>query len=156
MRWDDGSIVGFARRANFAGGQLDTAIAVALATSGGDDAYEYTPIFGPRHHWVGMWGIDVLAYPQFDASLMRNPVYCAEAAYYLTRLNNQGWVWSQAFTSGAYKRYAAEAVAAETAPSPAQYGFALGGDDLDSSGLAGLAASGHESVSNLSRVVGGL
>lgn len=153
MRWDDPSIAGFAYRAGFRSGDQATAVAIALATSGGDDAYEYSPLFGPRHHWVGLWGVDILEFPQFDASLMRNPVYCAEAAYFIWAATGTSWAWSQAFTSGAYKRYAAEGAFATSLPSATQYGFAVAGDDLDSRGLSGLASTGHSAVSALESVV---
>ena len=156
MKWDDPSVAGFARQAGWQGGDVALATAVALATSAGDDAYEYAAPFHLPGLFVGLWGVDVETFPEFDASLMRNPVYNAEAAHSIWLRLGRSWGWNAAYNSGFYRRFAAEAALATTQTSPAQYGFALGGDDLDSSGLAGLASSGHTSVNGLATVVRGL
>lgn len=156
MRWDDPSLAGFAQRAGWEGGDVNVAVAVILATSGGDDAYGYQPPYTPGHTYVGLFGIDTGAYPQFDGSLMRNPIYNAEAAFTLWTQAGKSFKWNQAFTSGAYKHFAAEAGLATQVGSPVQYGFALGGDDLDSAGLARQAWAGNTAVGNLATVVRGL
>jgi Lysozyme like domain len=156
MRWDDPSIAGFARQAGWAGGDVALATAIALAASGGDDAYEDAPLWGAGQHYVGLWGVDITANPQYDASLMRNPVYSAEAAHTLWLASGRRWDWSPVYRSGAYRHFAAEAAFATTQASPSQSGFALGGDDLDPSGLAHLADDGHTAINGLSTVVKGL
>lgn len=156
MYWDDPSIAGFASRAGWAGGDLALAVAIALATSSNDDAYDYRPPFGLPGHFVGLWGVDVDTFTNYDASLMRNPVYNAQAAHDLWAYFGKAWGLFPAYNSGAYRRKAFEAAVAVTQPSPTQYGFGLAGDDLDARGLASMASQGRSSVANLATVVGRL
>ena len=156
MRWDDPSLAGFARQAGWQGGDVNLAVAIILAASGGDDVYDYQVPFAGASHYVGLFGIDVVASPEFDISLMRNPVYNAQAAYTLWLRAGRSFEWSDAFVTGRYRTKSAEAALSTQTTSPTQYGFGLAGEDVDASGLARKAWNGAASVNNLATVVRGL
>jgi Lysozyme like domain len=83
-----------------------TAAAIAMAESGGNPlAQNINP---PRERSFGLWQINVLAHRQYDASLLGDPLYNAQAALALSK---RGTDWSHwgAYTDGSYRQHMGDA-----------------------------------------------
>jgi hypothetical protein len=97
------------------------AAAVAMAESGGDpaivadtrslsDAEIHTRFNVPaairvsKELSVGLWQINTLAHPTYDAASLKDPDYNANAAFVIS---NRGTNWGpwRGYTSGAYRKY---------------------------------------------------
>lgn len=78
----------YAYNAGFSGDDLVTAVAIALAESGGDPNAE-----GDNGTSYGLWQIHFTVHPEFDASQLKDPAYNASAAYslYLRRHGFNDW-----------------------------------------------------------------
>src|SRR6266852_1569902 len=76
------NIAQYARNAGFSGPDLVTAVAIALAESGGDpEAFgdrELAPDKGPS---VGLWQIDVDTHPEYENVNLTDPQVNANAAF---------------------------------------------------------------------------
>lgn len=97
-----------ARGVGFPEESLDTAAAVAMAESRGNplasnvvsqaqaDAYNASHPTGPRHgpesSW-GLWQVNTLAHPEYDATRLQDPDYNARAAFVISQggLNWRAW-----------------------------------------------------------------
>lgn len=81
-------IARYASNAGFAGDDLVTAIAIALAESGGDPSIE-----GDGGTSYGLWQIHWTVHPEFDRNKLKDPQYNANAAYalYFRRGNFKDW-----------------------------------------------------------------
>lgn len=103
----------FARNAGFTGANLETAIAVALAESGGNpQAYNPETAAGtsPGEGSYGLWQVYLQAHPEFDGLNLYDPQTNANAAYSV--FSASGWgAWST-FNSGAYQAHLGAARAA--------------------------------------------
>ena len=108
MRWDALEITRFARGAGFARDDVVTATALALATSGGIDHYEFAPGSPGVGRYVGLWGIDTDAWPVFADTDLFVPQHAATAAHALFELVG-GWEWSPTFMAGAHRAHLAAA-----------------------------------------------
>ena len=112
-----------------------TAVAVALAESGGNpQARALTPWEDSR----GLWQINTLAHPQYDAQALYDPLYNAQAAYALWQA--QGWQPWTAYTSGAYRRFLGQ---------DAEVGGGLAGASVASSPAATQASATPATLSSL-------
>lgn len=120
MRWVPAVVAGFAADAGWRGGDLVTAVAVALATSDGDDAYRDVQWPGPSVDRRGLFGIDVtVSFPDYVDRLY-DPRENAQRAYVLWRHHGGTFDWSPVYVAGSYVRRLTEAQGAAAAPSRSQ------------------------------------
>jgi Lysozyme like domain len=98
----------FAYKAGFRDVSLATAIAVAMAESGGNTTKRGK--YGER----GLWQINTRpnANPQYASWNLEDPATNARAAYEIWSKN--GWQPWSTFTSGAYEKYQVDAVSAQS------------------------------------------
>jgi len=84
------------------------AAAVAMAESGGDpDARHIVTSPGPGalpERSFGLWQVNVLAWPMFDAIRLAEPEYNARAALLISQ-SPRGWSNWSTYTSGDYRRF---------------------------------------------------
>lgn len=81
------------------------AAAVAEAESRGDPSASCINCFpGVSERSFGLWQINTLAHPQFDESLLLQPLYNAQAAYAVSSGGTNWKPWST-FTQGLYKKW---------------------------------------------------
>lgn len=107
MRLTDIQIAQVAAAAGFGGDSLITAVAVALAESGGDAGN----ITGDGGTSFGLWQIHWTVHRQFVPAQLTDPNYNAQAAF---EVSNGGTYWHPwtTFNTGAYRKYMARAQAA--------------------------------------------
>lgn len=80
-----------------------TAVAVALAESGGDaNAWCYN-CAGVAEDSRGLWQINYAVHTQFDGQRLFEPAYNANAAYEVWQV--QGWQAWSTYTSGRYRQF---------------------------------------------------
>lgn len=91
MRWTPEVVAGFARRAGFTGDNLVIATAIALATSGGDDAWQWRPNDGSAIDMRGLFGIDVARYPRVKERALFNAQVNADTANALWQESAYRW-----------------------------------------------------------------
>lgn len=116
MKWGAPTIAEFGRYAGFAGAELHTATAIALAASGGVDHYELAAGTPGCGHWVGLYGVNVDEWPDYTADELREAQRAADVAYELTRRVG-GFGWSSHWRAGADRRWLTYAgTAASVAP----------------------------------------
>ena len=112
-------IAGLASLAGFSGQDLSTAVAVALAESGGDpSAYNPEKAAGATegHGSFGLWQIYLTAHPEYQGVNLTDPQTNANAAYATyAQAGNSFRPWST-FKSGAYLAYMDQVTATLTAP----------------------------------------
>jgi hypothetical protein len=100
MRWSAYGVAGFARAAGFVGMDLVDAVALALATSHGDDAYHHVSEPGPTVDERGLWGIDVVQYPGLAQRDLFDPAVNAGAAMMLAHTAEGPFNWSPVWRAG--------------------------------------------------------
>jgi len=93
------AVLALATRAGFADPKL--AAAIAMAESGGVPGAR---VRSSREDSVGLWQINLLAHPSYDAEQMKDPEQNALAALDISRGGTDWRPWS-AFKNGAYKRW---------------------------------------------------
>lgn len=96
----DTHIADICRRAGFFGEHLVTAIACALAASGGKPNYDHRIDPGPVAHYKGLWGLDVIDWPEHAITALDDPHTAAAVAHELVD-DTGGWGWCPAWRSGA-------------------------------------------------------
>lgn len=112
-------IAGYAANAGFAGDDLPTAVAIALAESGGDSQNQT----GDGGTSWGLWQIHWTVHPEFDKSQLLDPQYNANAAYALySRAGGAFTDWS-AYNNGKFAGFlpAAQVASAPLRTDLAQY-----------------------------------
>jgi hypothetical protein len=129
MALSDLDIAKAAVAAGFRGTSVATAVAVALAESGGDPTQRNTNTDGSIDR--GLWQINNKAHPDVTDAEADNPATAAKAAYKISQ-GGRSWRPWVAYTNGSYKRYANRAAKAGAAA------LALNPRDL----LAGLPVVG--------------
>lgn len=87
----DVQVADVARKAGFVGPQLVTSIATALAASGAIPSYDHAIWPGPVAHYKGLWGLDVVEWPDYAGRELTNPYTAARAAYELTQRGDFSW-----------------------------------------------------------------
>lgn len=103
--WAPAAIVGFARQAGWEGAEVVTAVAVAMAASGGaDHALETYPHGTPRQT-RGLWAVDVDQVADDVAATLYDPRANARAAYGFWEANGRSWDWSPVYRSGGWRTY---------------------------------------------------
>lgn len=110
----DMNIAQYAMLAGFSGNDLVTAVAIALAESGGNpNAYNPETAAGTpvNQGSYGLWQIYLKAHPEYAGSNLYDPQMNADAAYQVyVNAGNSFSPWST-FKSGAYQAYLAMAQA---------------------------------------------
>lgn len=101
MRWEPYEVARFAAGAGFQGDEQRTAVAVAVATSGGIASYDFTAGAPGAGHWIGLWGIDVDRWPDYATRDLHVPQEAATAAWELCR-DHGGWSWSGEWRAGTH------------------------------------------------------
>lgn len=156
-------LLGLAANAGFSGSDLQTAVAIALAESGGDpSAYNPERAAGAveGHGSFGLWQIYLNAHPEFAGLNLIDPQTNAGAAYSVyASAGNSFRPWST-FKNGAYltnmdavgQVLAAMATSQDSAAPSADAGVTDGGGDPGIAGGAG--PNGGELLAMF--VVGGL
>ena len=100
MNWTVARVAGFAADAGFRGDALVEAVAVAWATSGGNDQWSYRQDPGPQTDQRGLWGIDVVKYPRDAALDLLRPQVAAQAAFTEYVMADGSWEWSATWRAG--------------------------------------------------------
>lgn len=135
-------IADLCRRVGFGRPALYTAIATALATSGGNQAYEHAIYPGPVALYKGLWGVDLCEHGEYVGENLADPQRATEAAYDLTQ-EHGGFGWCPAYRSGAYVHHLDRAMTASSMiPKPAPQHTAIAVYDRRDELAAGLAANG--------------
>lgn len=107
----------WAGTAGFVGTPLAEAVAVALAATGGEDAYHWH-VGGPGSpDYRGLWAIDVGTIHQFERVDMFDPRWCAWVARQLYDYAHHQWVWHPAWRNGRAAALMARATEAAANPS---------------------------------------
>jgi len=101
-------IAGYAGNAGFSGPDLQVAVAVALAESGGDPGAVGDTNITPGGS-IGLWQINLKAHPEYTAAQLTDPQANANAAYSVYRsAGNQFTPWST-YTGGQYADFIVQA-----------------------------------------------
>jgi hypothetical protein len=109
----------FAREGGFTKAELPEAVAIALAASGGDDAWRWLDIragFEER----GLWALDRWAFEELADADLWSPTVSAAAAKGLYDAHGGSWGWHRASGSAHVERWRAVALEASRRPSPYQ------------------------------------
>lgn len=99
----------YAQQAGFRGNALTTAIAIAMAESGGNTTATNHNTNGTTDY--GLWQINSVHSQYSPALLLNNPLYNAQAAYTLSS-NGSNWQPWTTYNTGAYRQYLPQAQAA--------------------------------------------
>lgn len=94
MLWQPARLAQFAYDAGLRGDDLATATALALRISGGDDAYVWRVDPGPLIDQRGLWGIDVVRFPQYAADDLTRPSVASRVMAALYGSSSPRWSWS--------------------------------------------------------------
>jgi Lysozyme like domain len=128
MNLSPAQIAQYAANAGFAGDDLVTAVAIALAESNGGNpnAYNSEPQDVPGNYGrasagdglgsYGLWQIYLAAHPEFAGANLLDPQTNANAAYSIYAIAGGFRPWST-FTSGVYGMYETPAMLAQVQPS---------------------------------------
>lgn len=111
-------ITALAAAAGFAGPDLVTAVAIALAESGGNpQAYnpEVSAGAAAGQGSYGLWQIYLAAHPQYSAASLIQPDYNAAAAFQLYQQAGDSFQQWTTYRSGAYQAYVPSAEASAAA-----------------------------------------
>lgn len=104
MQLSASEIAQLARTAGFAGSDLVTAVAIALAESSGDPAIvgdlEIT-----RGGSIGLWQINLRWHPEYSKELLLNPEANAAAAYAIYANADHSFSPWSTYASGSYRRF---------------------------------------------------
>ena len=104
MQLSASEIAQLARTAGFAGSDLVTAVAIALAESSGDSAIvgdlEIT-----RGGSIGLWQINLYWHPEYSKELLLNPEANAAAAYAIYANADHSFSPWSTYASGSYRRF---------------------------------------------------
>jgi hypothetical protein len=99
MRWSPAAIAGFAYRAGFTGEDLIGAVALALATSDGDDTYRLTVPGDTRGPYLGLWGVPAEGVEVPVGEVLFDPDVNARAARLLWTTTDRTFEWSPVWRS---------------------------------------------------------
>lgn len=94
MIWSPRAVFGFVREARFPVEEWARAVALVLASSGGDDLYRDVAWPGPSVDRRGLFGIDVAADPSLGADDLFHPATNAKVAQALTAASDGTFGWS--------------------------------------------------------------
>jgi len=109
MMWQAPALCGFAESAGFVRADVPTAVAVALAASGGNDAYVAEPWGGSRTVSVGLWQIVCDRWDTDRLTLLLDPYSNARAALALFEDAGARWGWCDGYRSGRWSLFVDQA-----------------------------------------------
>lgn len=125
------AIAALARANDLAGPDVVTAIATALAASGGDAAYHHVVRPGPAADYRGLWGLDVVDWPEYAGADLFHPEVAARICAQLVR-NVGAWTWCPSYRAAAHRRHVEAATpAASMLPGPQRHDTDIIGDVLE-------------------------
>jgi hypothetical protein len=108
MKLSASDIAGYAQNAGFSGPDLQVAVAVALAESGGDPGAHGDLGITPGGS-VGLWQINLKYHPEFNGQDLTDPQTNANAAYSVYQAaGNTFEPWST-YKTGVYSSYIVQA-----------------------------------------------
>jgi lysozyme-like protein len=99
MRWTLAPVIGFAQSAGFRRAALIEAAAVAFATSQGEDTYHREVMPGPVEDEQGLWGIDLVRWPEYVQLNLYDPNVNARCARAIYLESGRTWDWSPVWGS---------------------------------------------------------
>lgn len=91
----------WARDAGFSGDELHRAVAVAMASSQGDDHHVSNPAYLPSLERRGLWALRAAECPDVHPDALWNPATAAKAAYGAWAGAGRTWRWHPVYLSGA-------------------------------------------------------
>lgn len=138
--WPASTVAHFAREAGFRDDELVEAIAVALASSGAQDAYVQDSFMPGVSRMVGLFGIDVVLFTDYTEQELFDPRESSRAAYELTLLQPRGFAWSAVYRAGAHREFMEQSRAAARNIDAAPRLSSTGGDTVGRSDLDGLVS----------------
>lgn len=115
MKWGARALTGIVRAAGFPADLEAEAVALALATSGGDDCYHYRPGMPGSGDLRGLWGVDVDRWPWCATHDLWTATGNAAAALDLTRAAGH-FGWSPVAHTGFHRQALEHAATARTYP----------------------------------------
>ena len=104
MQLSASEIAQLARTAGFAGSDLVTAVAIALAESSGDPAIVGDLVI-TRGGSIGLWQINLYWHPEYSKELLLNPEANAAAAYAIYANADHSFSPWSTYASGSYRRF---------------------------------------------------
>lgn len=104
IRLTDPQLADLARRNGLGGPDLITAVACAIASSDGDPAYHHAVLPGPVADYRGLWGVDVVQFPDLADRDLFHPETAAIAMASM-RAETKGFWWCPAYRSGRASHY---------------------------------------------------
>lgn len=128
MIWEPAAVYGFVRAARFRTEQWAPAVALALASSAGDDGYRDVPAIGRGVDRRGLFAIDVVAHPELADRDLFDPRTNCQCAHALTVAAGDSFDWSTVPVPAGVDPWAAVAKAAVRAGITSQ---TFGGRPLD-------------------------
>ncbi len=131
-------------RVGWRGDDAVVALALALATSGGNSSYGAETATEPALRRRGLWGIDLDRYPGVQKFDLADPMVTGVVAMQLWHATDRRWDWSQAWTGQGYVQYLGRARAAVAAPSKT----APIGDSPPANSAREAAATAHNLIIN--------
>lgn len=102
--WSANNVAHFARGAGFVDQTQVDAVALALATTRGDDAWHYVTGFGPSVDQRGLWALDVAKVPWIAGLDLFSPATAASALRRLYEANLATLAWHPSYESPAFLR----------------------------------------------------
>lgn len=150
MRWDAAPLAGFLSAPRLTDEDVAEGVAVALAATGGDDAYH--AVGGRPRLWDrrGVWAIDVVMAPWAGMLDLFNPVVAAAAARDLWWDAGGSWGWSTVFGTTAWRLELSAAREALRGGARAQYARL----DAEPVGLCGARLAAQRAGSGTATVLG--
>lgn len=116
MIWRAPALCGFAESAGFVPADVPTAVAVALAASGGDDAYVARPWAGSLAVHVGLWQLEVTTSDVDATAVLLDPYRNAQAALAAFEDAGASWAWCDGWKGCRWVGFLPAATRAARAP----------------------------------------
>lgn len=145
MQLTDEQVAWVVLRVGWRGDDAVVALALALATSGGNTGYGAGTAAEPASHHRGLWGIDLDRYPGVRKFDLADPMVSGVVAIQLWHATDHRWDWSQAWTGQGYVEFLGRARAAVAVPSRT----APIGDLPPVNSAREAAATAHNLITNL-------
>lgn len=117
MQLTDEQVAWVVLEAGWRGEDAVVAVALALATSGGDSGYASGTVAGQPPDRIGLWGVSVARYPGLAGFDLTDPIISARTAWKLWHVSEHTWAWCEAWTGEGYVATLGRARAAVARPS---------------------------------------
>lgn len=113
-------VAGWCQLAGWHGADLEHAVAVAMAATGGDDSYRWVIGPEPTIDLRGVFALDLVAHPHLADVNLYDPLTNARAARQLWLGADKSWGWHPSHVNGSYLAHVMEA--REAARRPTRHG----------------------------------